>query len=309
MQKKYTGKNCIVTGGAGFIGQSLVQALINQKANVYVIENFLFGSSKKLVHKEAVLIIGDVRDKETFEKKLPKIKYDYLFHFAAPSSIILFNEDSALCTDITIQGFLNALLFSKKNAIKFIYPSSGSLYAGIEPPHNEKKPLNVSSLNNYAKNKKILEQIAEIFSNEIQTLGVRIFAGYGPGEIHKGRFASVIYSFCDQILHGVRPVIWGDGTQVRDFIFIDDIASIILDLAPSCKEKIINIGSGSSTSFNDIIALINNFAPKKILPKYIPKPSVYLEKTQADITLLKKYYTRSFTSLELGIQKIIDSIK
>ena len=107
---------------------------------------------------------------------------------------------------------------------------------------------------------------------------------------------------------GIQPVIWGDGTQVRDFVFIEDVASVILELAPTCKEKVINIGSGSSVSFNEIIFIINSFVSKKVSPKYIPKPMKYLERTQADVTLLKNYFTRPFTPLERGIKMILDSI-
>lgn len=307
MKNHYKNKKIIITGGAGFIGQHLVKKLLEYGSSVFVIDRLLFGAKKGQIDKRAKIIVGDIRDSNIFEK-LPNIKYHYFFHFAAPSSTVLFQKNIVECTDITIRGFLNAIYFSVKNNIRFVYPSTGSLYSGINPPHHEKTFLRYEILNTYAKNKVLLEKIADIYRVKINALGLRILAGYGIGEKHKGEVASVIYSFCRDMKNGKPPIIWGDGFQRRDFIFIDDIINITLKLAYNCFHPIINVGTGNDISFNEIVALINKYLKKNIKPIYIKKPSLYLEKTLADTRLLKQYYKKAFTPISIGIKKTLNSL-
>ncbi len=305
-QYHLSGKNCIVTGGSGFIGQNLVKKLINEGANVWVIDNFSFGSSKKSLDKKSNLIEGDVRDKSILNQ-LPDIKFDYYFHFAAPSSIVLFNKDLELCREITIQGFLNAIDFCRSRNIRLIYPSTGSLYSGAKAPHSEETILNLPALNEYAKVKLELEKIQKE-NPEVSSLGLRIFAGYGPGEYLKGEFASVPYLFAKDMLENNSPVIFGDGAQTRDFIFIEDVIEAIITLAENAKEPIINIGSGTSVSFNQIVSILNKLLNTNIKPKYIERPPKYLETTLADTALLNKYY-RPKWDMEKGLAETIKDIK
>lgn len=308
MKGYYKNKNCIVTGGAGFIGQRLVKKLLDAGSSVFVIDGFMFGAKREEVDKRAKLIVGDIRNSNIFSR-LPKIKYHYFFHFAAPSSTVLFNENHVECVDITIRGFLNATHFAARNNVRFIYPSTGSLYAGIDPPHHEKAQLEYNALNTYAKNKVLLEKLADVYRAKIDVLGLRILAGYGPGEAHKGKIASVIYSFCRDMLHGKSPVIWGDGSQRRDFIFIEDIACIALALAADCHEPVVNVGTGKDISFNEIVELINKHLNKNIKPTYVEKPQLYIEKTIANTSLLTKYYRGKFTSIDKGVGEVIKSLK
>ncbi len=307
-QNPYYKKNCIVTGGAGFIGQNLVRELVNRQARVYVIDNLSFGAQQKNIHPKAHTIIGDVQSEATF-KKLPKVKYDFLFHFAAPSSVILFNQDLSSCAQITIRGFLQSIKFCATNNVRLVFPSTGSLYAQTPPPQNERTKINFSKVNAYSQCKIILENIAEVYGDQVNSLGLRIFAGYGPGEEHKGKIASVLYAFIKDMMRGKSPEIWGDGNQERDFVFIDDLINIMLQLAWNCKEKVVNVGSGTAVSFNQIVKLVNQQLPKKVRPVYVNKPKVYLEKTLADTRLLKKYYPDRLTPIKEGIQKTILYLK
>lgn len=305
MKYNYKNKNCIVTGASGFIGQVLTEKLLKEGANVYVIDNFSYGAKKENVDRRAKIITGDVRDYKNF-RKLPKIKYEYLFHFAGPSSIILFNKNPLECFDITINGFLNAARFSIENNIRLIYPSTGSIYSGTIPPQAENTKLSIDSLNAYARAKLSLELIHKSL-NKLNALGLRIFAGYGPQEKHKGEFASVVYLFCKDMKNGKRPIVFGDGTQKRDFIYIDDLIEAILVLSQNAKEGIINVGSGKSKSFNDIIRIINVNIKKQVKAKYVEKPNIYLEQTIAYNNILGKY-TKISLNIEKGIDKVIKSI-
>lgn len=304
----YKGKKCIVTGGAGFIGQNLVKKLIEYGAFVTVIDNFSYGAKREEVPADADIIEGDVRDSKIFEQ-LPESQYDYLFHFAAPSSTVLFDENLPDAVDITVRGFLNMIHYAATHNIRFVYPSTGSLYNGIEPPHTETAVLNISAQNEYAKTKIELEQLAKIYKRRINSLGLRILAGYGPGEMHKGKFQGVVYGFCLSMIKGEAPVIWGDGGQRRDFVFINDIVDIVLTLTIDCPEPVVNVGTGTDISFKETVELINRNIENPVEPIFVPKPKIYLEKTMADTTLLRKYYTKPFTPIEDGVKITIESIK
>lgn len=307
MKNIFKGANCIITGGSGFIGQHLVKRMLSLGANVWVIDNFSFGGSPKFIDNNAIIIEGDVRDRKIYTS-LPKRRYQYYFHFAAPSSTALFTQMNAECIDITTAGFLNALNFCTKNDVRLVYPSSGSLYSGIRLPHHEKAKLNHDALNSYAKNKALLEKMADLYRPACDSIGLRILAGYGPGEAHKKDHAGIVYSFCRDIVANRQPVIWGDGQQRRDFVFIKDIIDAISILAVNCPEPVINIGTGLDISFNEVVDIINKCLGTKVLPLYVEKPQLYLEKTLADTRLLRKYYKKPFTDIGTGIQKTINSI-
>src|SRR3989344_4920651 len=111
----YNGIHCLVTGGAGFIGQHLVTALIERGAQVHVLDNFSYGAARSSIHPKAHIHEGDVTRYESFAN-LPQIEYSYVFHFAAPSSVMLFTKNPEQCIHETVAGFLNALKFCSQRS-------------------------------------------------------------------------------------------------------------------------------------------------------------------------------------------------
>lgn len=274
---QYKGKRVAITGlGNGFIADALAGYLTAVNANVWDLS-------------------GDIRDPKTFDEL--NYEFDYLFHFAAPSSQILFKRKPQYCVDVTINGFMNAVEACRKNGIKLIYPSTGLLSSGDS--------------NEYARCKKICEDIA--IGSKLDALGVRVFAGYGSTEGHKRDYASVPYNFVREMVKGKRPVVYGDGKQVRDFIHISDVVAALAILAEECNEPVIDIGSGKSVSFNEIIETTNEilFAGDKdkyIKPVYVDKPGGYVDETHADITQLRAFY-KPKTSLFEGIKAMVEAAK
>ena len=183
MKNSYKNKNCLVTGGGGFIGKSLIRELLKLGSQVTVLDNFLFSDYNSVSYIKNDLVVGDVRDIAAFQN-LPKERYHYVFHLGAPSTTAYYKNDFTKCNDITIHGFINAINFAYKNKARFIYATSGSVYSGIQTPHSESRILNFDRLNIYAKNKVITELIAKTYWPNFKSLGVRILAGYGPGEEH-----------------------------------------------------------------------------------------------------------------------------
>lgn len=204
---------------------------------------------------------------------------DYVFWFSAASSQILFKHAPEYCKKETLNGFVNVLDYCKENNIKLIYPSTASYD------------------NDYADTKRQLEWI-QSESPYKNILGYKISAGYGPGEAHKGEYASIVYQFCKEMKEGKRPIVYGDGTQTRDFIYIDDIVDNIVENMD--KTGIIDLGTGINHSFNEVVDIINDELKTNIKPIYIEKPKHYLKDTICENPIPCK------SSLREGIKEILN---
>lgn len=292
----------LITGGLGFIGKSLTNNLLLDKRNhIFIIDNFQYGKEDEYT-KGAVIFRGDVRDKHNWEN-IPQV--DYVYHLAAPSSVILFNNNLTESINTTIRGFLNCINWSLHNHVKkIIYASSGSVYGNTKEVCSE--TTTPSPINAYGKAKLVCEYIAKLYGEMIPMLGLRIFAGFGPQEDQKGEFASVITLFYRQLLEGRRPIIYGNGLQSRDFVYIDDIVSVLMTVMHDNTLGVLNVGSGKSTTFNQVMATLNTCLNLKINPQYIKYPPNYLLHTKADIINMEKKYP-DITSFRDGITKYISS--
>jgi UDP-glucose 4-epimerase len=309
----WEGKKVLVTGTSGFIGSNLTKKLLVDGAEVFGIDNFSYidadMAKRKLFDtlKQTRTIGGDVSEKETW-KHVPK-DIEYIFHFAGPSSITLFKENPEKCYTETLFGLKNTLEFAKDNESvkKVIYPSTGSLYAGNEFPHNEKiYPL---PKNLYAAAKMACEGLASSYSDFVKSIGLRIFAGYGPGEEWKKDFGSVLYLFIRDQMNGVSPVVWGNGQQTRDFVYIDDLTKIIMQAAEKNVTGVVNIGTGKATSFSKLLEIINETLGTEVKPTYIPKERNYVDNLKADTRIMKRVFEIEPTLPEEGIKKFIEYLK
>jgi len=292
-------KKILITGIYGFLGKHLA---IKLHDNNEIIGINLPNKSKNLQKEfdNITIIEGDVSENNTLEKINSDI--DLILHFGSPTSVILFKQDPTRHFNNTVNGMKNILEFAKKNSIKkLIYPSSASVYAKNSPPHTENiipKPSNP-----YGSAKVECENLAHSYNDTVNSIGLRIFAVYGPGEETKQNLSSVINLFLGDVKNSRKPVIFGDGTQTRDFIYVDDAISAIINSTELPQQGIINVGSGISTSFNLVIEKIGNIVEKKIKPVYVKKESNYVEKLQADTKLMESTLKIHPLSIELGISK------
>jgi UDP-glucose 4-epimerase len=300
---KWSNAKVLVTGGAGFIGSSIAKKLLEGNADVVVLDNFAEGPRNN-VPKGCEIVEADIRDEESLSKLMD---IDYVFHFGAPSSIILFNKNPSACVNVTVCGFVNLLEWAHKVGVKkVVFPSSGSVYGSTSPPQSEDAV--VQPMNLYGVAKFTCENIARLYGSLVQTAGLRIFAGYGPGEEHKGSFASPVALFLGAIAKGEKPVVYGDGSQSRDFVYIDDVVEAAMKAAESNFTGVVNVGSGKSHSFNAVIGLINEVLCKNIEPLYVNKPAKYLERTLADTRKMFELLNIRPLDLKEGIQKYAQTI-
>ena len=212
-------------------------------------------------------------------KNLPERSHaDYFLHFGSPSSQILFNEDKS-CIRETIEDFIRVVEHCRKHHIKLVFPSSATIY---------------DNNNSYAHTKSALEEIVKAY--EIPYLALRIFAGYGLGEEHKKDYASIVYQWCKIMKRGESPIIYGDGEQSRDFVYIDDIVENIVHNLDTIG--FLDIGTGHNTTFNRIVEIINKELKTDIKPIYVGKPKNYIKQTICERPI------KNFITIEEGIKQL-----
>jgi nucleoside-diphosphate-sugar epimerase len=256
-QKNDTRK-VLVTGGAGFIGSHLVDALVQEGHPVVVIDNLSTGK-KAQVNKRARFLKADIRN-------LKKIKpyfmgVDWVFHLAAKARIQPSIKDPASTFDHNIIGTLNVLLAARDAGIKrVIYSASSSSYGDQDtlPLYEEMTPRFKSP---YSLSKYVGEELCRLFSNlyGLETISLRYFNVYGPRQLLSGAYATVVGIFLKQLKDGKPLTIVGDGSIQRDFTHVSDVVKANVLAAKSNKVgkgEVINIGTGKNYSINEVAAMI-----------------------------------------------------
>lgn len=307
----------LVTGALGFIGSHVIEALYDHPIVKYVV-GIDKADPKTRSPVAADVIRADINTIDIREiLRSHGVKHghvDYVYHFASPCSVIEFKNNPNLIID-SFKGYNNIIRYCVFEQSSLIYPSTGNIYGNVETPFWEKPVRSYLKPNNlYAISKHHAECMALV--SHINSIGFRIFAGYGPGEQYKGKLASVITHFLRSMMHNQRPVVWGDGKQTRDFIYIDDIVDVMLEvinpaipLKDRFKYKIVNLGTGISHSFNEVVDVINKVLGTNIKATYMNKPSNYVQSTQANTWRMKEILFRNTTTLEDGIRKYVEVLK
>lgn len=311
------GTKFLVTGGAGFIGSNLVEALLNKHCFVRVLDNFSIGKKENLEefinNENFELIEGDIRDLETCQLACKDI--DYVLNQAAWGSVPRSIEMPIIYEEINIKGTLNMMTAARDNGVKrFVYASSSSVY-GDEPnlPKIEGKEGNL--LSPYAITKKVNELYAKNFFDlyGLETVGMRYFNVFGRKQDPHSYYSAVIPKFVSLLLKDKAPTINGDGEHSRDFTYIDNVIEANLRACLAPKEacgKAYNIAYGGRVSLNELYKTLKNLLNKDIEPIYGPNRKGDIKHSNADISKASKLlgYKPSY-SFEDGIKLTIDWYK
>jgi len=275
-----------VTGGAGFIGSHLVKNLVERGNEVIIIDNLNTGKKKnvKKNFKKINFFEVDIRDFSTIEDIMKNV--DGIFHEAALASV----QDSFIIPDkffdVNVKGTENIFKIGKKLGIKVVYASSSSVYGNpISIPIKENDDKN--PINPYAKTKLENDKMAEKYTkNGLKVIGLRYFNVFGPGQSKE--YAGVIKLFLERIQQGLSPLINGDGLQVRDFVYVDDVVNAnMLAMESNINGKFFNIGTGTTISVLDLANMIIRFSGLKLKPIHRLAVHGDVRATQADITKAK----------------------
>jgi len=248
-------------------------------------------------------------DTDLLKNLVEENKITGIFHLSGYSSAPMFDEGGESKNASDLRGFFNTLRLAADKNIKVVFASTSSFYARCEKPFLES--MRVTAGTHYELSKLLMEQAATMFSLRygIDVNGLRFFSVYGPHEKHKGRFANNISQFYWSIKNDVRPVIFGDGEQTRDFTYVGDLVEALLMVMEKGRgSEVYNVGTGEEHSFNEMIKMLNDGLGKKIEPIYAKNPlKNYVANTLADISKIKKDIGwQPSTSLAEGIKKVID---
>jgi len=249
----------LVTGGAGFIGSHLVDGLVERGFDVTVLDDLSTGRLENLSScLEGIRFVrGSIRDKADVEFALRHV--DSVFHLAAVASVPYSVEHPAATYEINVNGTTSLLESSSKSSVeKFIYVSTSAVYGDPKYlPIDENHPL--SPISPYAESKLKAEQLCEEYQEScgLKTVILRPFNVYGPRQM-SNQYAGVIIRFFDRLREGQPPIIYGDGLQTRDFVYVEDAVRALI-LASKNKEaigRIFNVASGLPTSINQLAQLL-----------------------------------------------------
>jgi nucleoside-diphosphate-sugar epimerase len=283
-----------VTGGAGFIGSNLTEALLKKGHRVRVLDNFSSGKKENLIFDEGYstleMIEGDIRDFTLCQKAMKDI--EYVFHQAALPSVQRSVEDPLNSNSVNVEGTLNILIAARDAHVKkVIYASSSSIY-GDTPTLPKKEDMPPNPLSPYALQKYAGEQYCRLFFQlyGLDTISLRYFNIFGPKQDPTSLYSAVIPRFIDALVKGDPPIIFGDGEQSRDFTYIDNVvqANLLAMTTDHLNGEVVNIACGKRISLNQLLGILKSVLNLKMSPIYQEPRVGDVKHSLADIGKAKK---------------------
>lgn len=301
--------NFIVTGGAGFIGSHLTKFLIKKGHNVSVIDSLRRGSFDNLKEIKDKIDFHEI-DILDYEKMRDVAKnVDGVFHQAALGSVPQSFKEPEEYHRVNAIGTENILRLAKEFSFKVVYASSSSVY-GNQEKFPIKEDAEKNPLNPYGKSKLESEQFAKKYADlGVKVIGLRYFNVFGIGQ--NPNYAGVVPKFIERLVQHKPPIIFGDGNQLRNFTFVDDVVEAnMLAFESKINHEFINIATGIMTSVKELAEIMIRLSGLSLEPIYEKAREGDIEKSQADISLAKNLINWDpKTTLEEGLEKIFPKIE
>jgi len=306
-------KKVLVTGGAGFIGSNFCN-LNKGKYEITALNNLFLGDERNL-DTEIKFIKGDASSTQDLDKVGP---VDYVIHLAGTSSAPMFMDEGFVDGYVnSIQSFATVLDWARKNGVKkVLFASTSSLYGNNPLPLLETQQ--VTPINHYAVTKRTYEHMARCYNKvypEMDIIGFRFMSVYGPNEEAKGKFANLISQFCWDFARKRVPVIYGDGSQTRDFTNVRDVVQGLtkaIELDKQLGVEIFNIGTGNATSVQEIADTLEKTFNNGVKAKNIENPvkEDYVQGQYADISKIQEVLGYEPTvTLEEGLKEQVENLR
>ena len=282
----------LVTGGAGFIGSHITEELCRRGAEVIVLDNLSLGNPKNLDWKKpgdkVDLVEGDIRDRDLLAKLMPGV--EWVFHQGALPSVPRSVAEPLESNAQNLDGTLNVLLAARDAGVKrLMFASSSSIYGNADAP-SKHESLPVQPLSPYALQKYGGERYCQLFHQlyGFEAIALRYFNIFGPRQAFDSPYSGVIAKFCTLMLEGKAPVIFGDGSQARDFTFVDNAVSANLLAAEAPAEKaagkVFNVAAGHSIDLIRLVKDINQLTGQQLQPRFEPARAGDVLHSLADIS-------------------------
>jgi UDP-glucose 4-epimerase len=284
----------LVTGGAGFIGSHLVDALVMRGEDVTVVDDLSSGREENLagaLEGGAALVRGDIRDGPGMRAVVDAARPDVIFHLAAQVDVRISLEDPAYDARTNVEGTINVLEAARTAGVgRVVFASTGGAIYGetdLLPTPETAEPLPMAA---YGQSKFCAERYLGLYERlyGLSTLALRFGNVYGPRQDPHSE-AGVIAIFCGRLVAGVRPVIFGDGSQTRDYIYVEDLARALLSAGDATIGGVVNIGTRVETSVLDLLAILRALhgdgAPE---PRFAPPRIGEIDRSCLDPTLARE---------------------
>jgi UDP-glucose 4-epimerase len=306
-------KKVVVTGGAGFIGSNLAEELV-KKHYVVVVDDLSTGrmdNIQNLIGKENFEFVKcSITDLDSLKKIFQDV--DYVFHQAAIPSVQRSIENPIAINEVNVAGTLNVLVAARDCGVKkVIYASSSSVY-GDTPELPKREDMKPNPLSPYAVSKLIGEYYCKVFSEiyGLKAVSLRYFNVYGPKQDPNSEYAAVVPKFIQRILNNLPPVIYGDGKQTRDLIFVKDAVKANILAMKKNVEGVFNIAYGKDVSINELANKIMEIMGVELNPIYDEPRKGDIRHSLADISLArKKLGYEPECDLEKGLKETINYFK
>lgn len=282
----------LVTGGAGFIGSHLTEALLKRGAAVRIFDNFATGKESNIAHLagQVEVVQGDLRDLAAVRAAVEGV--EVVFHQAALASVPRSVADPLTTLECNVNGTQHVLLAARDAKVRrVVYASSSSVYGNtLTLPKRETMPT--TPMSPYALHKATGEQLCRLFTQlyGLETVALRYFNVFGPRQDPTSHYAAVIPRFLRALLNGQRPVVFGDGEQTRDFTYISNVvqANLLAAEAPEAVGQAMNIGCGKQISLNELLRLAKSLSGTTIEADYQEPRAGDVHDSLADIQLAQQ---------------------
>jgi UDP-glucose 4-epimerase len=282
----------LVTGGAGFIGSHIAEALVRRGDQVRVLDNLSTGKLENLagIAGRFELLEGDIRDLATCRRAVDGAAA--VFHEAALASVARSVEDPLLCNAVNVTGTLNLLVAARDAGVRSVVLASSSAVYGDDETLPKVEGREGRPLSPYGASKLFDEKYGQAFHalHGLDVVALRYFNVFGPRQDPRSEYAAVIPLFIASILGGGRPTIYGDGEQSRDFIHVDDVvrANLAAAASASAAGEAFNVASGAGTTIIGLLAAVNRAIGTSVEPVHAPpRPGDILHST-ADISKARR---------------------
>jgi UDP-glucose 4-epimerase len=278
----------LVTGGAGFIGAHLVERLVREGRQVRVFDNFASGRRENLaaVAADVEIVAGDVRDADAVARAARGC--EVVFHQAAEVSVPRSLADPRATYAVNVAGTLNVLLAARDAGCRRVVMASSSAVYGSAPELPKREAMAPAPISPYAASKLADEQLGPVFaaSYGLETVALRYFNVYRPRQDPASPYAAAIPRFIQALASGERPIVYGDGEQTRDFVFVADVveANLRAARAAGVAGEAFNVATGRSVTLNAVLRILADLLGTPALPDYRPARPGDIRHSAADVS-------------------------